>query len=115
MDEKTAESHLLAKRDLQIPADAPRLARIQKVILQVTVDREGTICDVEPASGRQDLRETAVKIVKEHWRYRRFLVDWKPVVAQFPVTVHFLLPRTEPRLVVRRQTPAQARTQGSHA
>jgi len=98
MDERTAESHLLAKKDLVLPADVPELAKVRTVVLLVTVDREGTICEVKPVLGPKELQGAAVKTVKVHWRYRRFLLDWKPVVAQFPVTVKFALPQKEPRL-----------------
>ena len=113
MDEQTAESHLLSKRDLAVPARPPRLARIGKVILTVTVDRAGTICDVKAVTGPEDLRATAMKIVKEHWRFRRFLVDWKPVVAQFPVTVSFVLPGGKPHMVACGKIPSFRTTQGS--
>ncbi len=98
MDERTAESHLLAKKDVVLPARTPRLARLRDVVLLVTVDREGSICDVKPVLGPEELRKTAVETVKKHWRYRPFLVDWKPVVAQFPVTIKFVLPKAEPRV-----------------
>ena len=98
MDERTAESHLLAKKDLVLPADVPELAKLREVVLLVTVDREGTICEVRPVLGPKELQAAAVKTVKQHWRYRRFLLDWKPVVAQFPVTVRFVLPKKQPRL-----------------
>lgn len=93
MDERTAGSHLLAKKDLVLPERIPRRFRIEKVVLLITVDREGAICEVQAKTGPKGLRHSAVQTVKEHWRYRRFLVDWKPVVAQFPVTVKFLLPK----------------------
>lgn len=108
MDERTAESHLLSKKDLVLPPDVPELARVRTVVLLVTVDREGTICEVKPVLGRKELQEVAVKTVKEHWRYRRFLLDWKPVVAQFPVTVRFALPRVEPRLTAWRRVRPSA-------
>ena len=98
MDERTAESHLLSKKDLVLPADVPELAKLRTVVLLVTVDREGAVCEVKPVLGPKELQEAAAKTVKEHWRYRRFLLDWKPVVAQFPVTVRFMLPKNEPRL-----------------
>jgi hypothetical protein len=96
MDERTAASHLLSKRDLEVPAAFP-LARVNEVKLLVTVDRDGAICDVRAMAGPKELRPAAVQIVWNHWRYRRFLVDWKPTVVQFPVTV-----RTAP---VRSGTP----------
>lgn len=101
MDERTAETHLLSKQDLVLPAPVPALARVRKVVLLVTVDRQGAICDVRPVIGPKALRRVAVKTVKKHWRYRPFLVDWKPVVARFPVSVRFILPQVEPRLTAR--------------
>ena len=44
MNEATAESHLLAKRDLEGPAHFPELFLVRRVIVLVTVDREGGIC-----------------------------------------------------------------------
>jgi hypothetical protein len=102
MDERTAETHLLSKRDPVLPAQIPGLARVRKAVLLVTVDRQGVICDVRPVAGPKALRGIAVRTVKKHWRYRPFLVDWKPVVARFPVSVRFVLPREEPRLTARR-------------
>jgi hypothetical protein len=102
MDERTAETHLLSKRDPVLPAQVPGLARVRKVVLLVTVDRQGVICNVRPVAGPKALRRVAVQTVKKHWRYRPFLVDWKPVVARFPVSVRFVLPQEEPRLTARR-------------
>ncbi|MBI1940502.1 MAG: hypothetical protein HYS33_03215 [Acidobacteria bacterium] len=103
MDERTAESHLVSKKDLGLPPELPKQVQVRTVVLLVTVDREGAICEVKPVLGPKELQETAVKTVKQHWRYRRFLLDWKPVVAQFPVTVKFALPRDEPRLTAMRR------------
>lgn len=101
MDERTAETHLLSKQDPVLPAPVPALAHVRKVVLLVTVDRQGIICDVRPVAGPKALRRVAVNTVKKHWRYRPFLVDWKPVVARFPVSVKFVLPKSEPRLTAR--------------
>jgi hypothetical protein len=102
MDERTAETHLLAKKDPGLPAHVPALARVRKVVLLVTVDRQGVICEVRPVAGPRELRRAAVKTVKKHWRYRPFLVDWKPVVTRFPVSVEFVLADPEPRLTAHR-------------
>ena len=85
-----------------LPAPVPALARVRKVVLLVTVDRQGVICEVRPVAGPRGLRRAAVKTVTKHWRYRPFLVDWKPVVARFPVSVEFVLAEPEPRLTARR-------------
>jgi hypothetical protein len=106
MDERTAESHLLAKKDPVLPEGPAPLVRVQKVVLLVTVDREGVICDVRAAAGPKSLRAAAARTVRKHWRYRPFLVDWKPVVARFPVTVTFVVAKAGPRVTARRPEPA---------
>lgn len=106
MDERTAESHLLAKKDPVLPEGPVALVRVQKVVLIVTVDRAGMICDVRAVTRPRSLRAAAARTVRKHWRYRPFLVDWKPVVARFPVTVTFVLAKTGPRVTARRTEPA---------
>lgn len=91
MSERTAASHLLASRKFVFPTEAPVLAQIQDVIVTVTVDRTGTICKAKASAGPVELRQPAERIVKSFWRYRSFLLDRKPVVVQFPVTVNFVL------------------------
>lgn len=100
MDERTAQSHLLAEKDLVLPEPIPKHFRIEKVVVIVTVDRDGGICEVKGRKGPKNLWPSAVQTVKEHWKYRRFLVNWKPVVAQFPATVKFLVPKEQPRQTV---------------
>ena len=106
MDESTAGTHLIASRKFVFTRKITELVQIQQVVLAVTVDRKGTICEAKAIAGPGKLRQAAEKVVKNHWRFRPFLVDWKPVVVQFPVTVNFvlsaggkdamLLARTEP-------------------
>jgi len=104
MDERTAASHLMAKRDVELPEGMAWFTEVQKVVLLVTVDRRGTICDLKPVAGPAELKKVAMEVVKRHWRYRPFLVDGKPVVAQFPVTVRFVPPRQEePRWFIVRE------------
>lgn len=95
MDERSAESHLITKMDPELPESGSRLVRPHRVVVVVTVDRDGTICHTSAVSGPEALRVLAAKAVKKHWKYRPFLVDWEPVVAQFPVSVHFVRSRTE--------------------
>lgn len=92
MNEHTAASHLLASRKFVYPAGVPVLANIRTVVVMATVNRKGNICEATARSGPVELREAAEKIVSSSWRYRPFLLDWKPVVVQLPVTVHFVLP-----------------------
>lgn len=112
LDEKTAETHLLAKKDPVLPAMLPALVRVQKVVVLVTVDRKGVICEVKAIAGPYELQRAAAKTVKEHWRYRPFLVDWKPVVARFPVTVRFVLGNREPQSMAVRRGIGRTMVQG---
>lgn len=98
MDERAGESHLLAKKDPELPAGVDKLLRVREVVVLVTVDREGAICDVRAVEGPPELRRAAVRAVKKHWKYRPFLVNWKPVVARFPVRVRFTRPKSEVQL-----------------
>ena len=98
MDERAAESHLVARKDFKLPSSRSKLLRSDRVVVLVTVDPNGVICDARAVTGPKDLRALAVSAVRKHWRVRPFLVDWKPVVAQFPVSVRFVRPRNEPVL-----------------
>ncbi len=94
LDGPTAALHLLTKHDAELPTGKVRLRGVQRVVLLVTADREGMICQAKAVSGREDLADLAVAHVKKYWRYRPFLLDWKPATTQFPVTLKFL-PRKE--------------------
>lgn len=101
MDESTARSHLTAERDVELPAAMTRFTRPRVVVLLITVDRRGIICDLRPVSGPPELHSEAMKVVKKYWRFRPFRVDWRPVVAQFPVSVRCVpLRRERPRWIV---------------
>jgi len=113
MDERTAESHLLEKKDPELPAAASGLVRLRRIVLLVTVDREGTICDVRPLTGPKELRRAAVTVVKKHWKYRPFLVDWKPVVVRFPVSVTFVVPKSGPEM--KAKAPETSAPEGQQA
>lgn len=98
MDERAAESHVVARRNPQLPPGRSTLIRTDRVVVLVTVDRAGSVCDAKAVRGPSDLRDLAVKAVKEHWKFRPFLIDWKPVVAQFPMTVLFIRVENPPQL-----------------
>lgn len=91
MSEHTAASHLLSSRKIVFPAVMPVLARLRDVVVTVTVNRNGGVCKAKAEAGPVELRAAAEKVVKTSWRYRPFLLDRKPVVVQFPVTVHFVI------------------------
>jgi hypothetical protein len=105
LNERAALSHLVAKRDAVLPERWPRRARLPKVVVRVRVDRQGKICSVRAVAGPPELRPHAVRTVQRHWRFRPFRVDWKPTAAEFSVSVKFVPPRREPRLVARDINP----------
>ena len=91
MNERTAASHLIASRRFVFPAVIPALAQIRTVVVVATVNRKGNVCEAKAKAGPIELRQVAEKIVRSSWRYRPFLLDWKPVTAQFPVRVNFVI------------------------
>ncbi len=115
MDESTAASHLVAKRGPGIPADAPRLFRLERVVLWLTVDRSGRICDLTPALGSPELIREAIQLVRTSWKYRRFLIDWKPATVQFPVTLWLVASKSKTESVATARPFRQERAgQGLH-
>ena len=110
MSERTAASHLLSSRKFVLPADAPMLAHIRSVVVVVTINQEGSVCEARAESGPTELRAAAEKIARTYWRYRPFLLDWKPAVVQIPVAVNFVMSvdrkdRTTPDLATTRVSP----------
>jgi hypothetical protein len=91
MNERTAASHLLSSRKIVFPAVVPVLAHIRSVVVIVTINRTGGVCEARAEAGPTELRAAAEKIARTSWRYRPFLLDWKPVVVQIPVTVNFVI------------------------
>jgi len=89
VDEAAGRSHLVAKLNPNLPADVPWVGAPPEVILRITVDRQGKICEVKPLAGPRKLLPLAVETVTRHWRFRPFLLDWKPVPVQFPLRVVF--------------------------
>ena len=101
LNERAALSHLVAKRDAVLPERWPRRARLPRVVVRVRVDRQGEICSVRAVAGPPELMPHAVRTVRKHWRFRPFRVDWKPTAAEFSVSVKFVPPRRDLRLVAR--------------
>ena len=91
MSEQTSASHLLSSRKFVFPVDVPALAHIRSVVVIVTVDRKGNVCEARAKAGPRELWAAAQRVVRTSWRYRPFLLDWKPVVVQMPVTVNFVI------------------------
>ena len=78
------------KVDPEYP-DAARKARVQgKVILEVTVNKDGSVKNIRLVSGHPLLAPAAIDAVKQ-WEYKPFLLNGKPVEVLTQVQVNFTL------------------------
>jgi TonB family protein len=76
--------------------DEAKAANLQSiVILELTVDPEGTVTEVRPLRGAPLVAEAAVAAARQ-WRYRPTLVEGKPVTIRFSETVFFILRKPAP-------------------
>jgi TonB family protein len=67
-------------------------ARVQgEVTVRAVVDREGNITDARVISGPELLRDAALEAV-QHWRYRPYTQDGKPIEVDTTAIVDFELP-----------------------
>ena len=63
------------------------------VVLECRIDREGRVAEVKVLRPEKlGMTEAAVEAVRQ-WRFEPCMVDDRPVVAQFVLTVRFNLPR----------------------
>jgi TonB family protein len=76
----------------RVDPDYPAAARPQNlqavVVLDVVVNRDGSVADVRPIRGPQILAQAAVDALR-WWRFDPSRVDGKPVVAETTVAVEF--------------------------
>ena len=86
------ESKLIRRIEPAYPEIA-RQARVSgTVILQVTVDEEGSVLEVKVLSGHPLLNDEAVRAVRQ-WKYSPTLLNGEPVPVTASVTVIFKLAR----------------------
>lgn len=70
---------------------AARNARIQgSVALKVLIGPDGSIKHLEPITGPEQLRESAMDTVRQ-WKYRPLILDDKPVEVETVVTINYML------------------------
>jgi protein TonB len=78
----------------QVKPQYPMLAlqaRIQgSVILQATIDKDGTVQDLRVISGHPLLTPAAIEAVKQ-WRYRPYYLNNEPVAVDTQINVNFTL------------------------
>ena len=85
-----AKGLLEKKVDPQYPPDA-KAQHIQGVVLlQVKIDKEGSVYDVQLISGHPQLAPAAIDAVKQ-WKYKPYLLNGYPVDVETQITVNFTL------------------------
>jgi protein TonB len=82
------QGHVIHKIEPIYP-EAARQANIQGVVaLDVVVGPDGTVVDVRPISGPDELTSAAVDAVK-WWRFRPYLLNGQPVRVKTTLAVDF--------------------------
>jgi TonB family protein len=90
LSEHEANARLTHKVEPRYSALA-RMARVQGVVvLRVVIDKYGKIAHAQPISGPPILAPDALDAV-QHWRYRPFLLNGRPVRVETTVSLHFRL------------------------
>jgi protein TonB len=78
----------------QVPPIYPpeaRAARIQGVVLlQATIDKQGTVVGLQVLSGHPLLNQAALDAVQQ-WRYKPVLLNGQPIEVITTVTINFVL------------------------
>jgi TonB family protein len=82
---------LLHRVEPVYPAEALLLRQEGTVVLAVTVMEDGTVSDVKVREGSPILVPSAVDAV-EHWQYKPFERDGKPVKNEIGIKIDFRLP-----------------------
>jgi TonB family protein len=82
---------LLIKRVMpEYPPEAKEQQIQGVVILQVTIDKEGSVADAKLISGHPMLVQAAIDAVKQ-WKYRPYLLNGEPLIVESQVKVNFTL------------------------
>jgi TonB family protein len=74
------------------PADAKRAGIQGVVLLHAVIGRDGTISDLQPISGPEELIPSAMAAVKQ-WRYKPYTLNGIPVEVDTQVQINFTLSR----------------------
>ncbi|HEY8997424.1 MAG TPA: M56 family metallopeptidase, partial [Edaphobacter sp.] len=72
------------------PPDAKEKKISGAVVLKAVISKEGTIQQLEVASGPEELRASALDAVKE-WRYKPYLLNGEPTEVETTITVNYNL------------------------
>ena len=90
---KLSGGQLLRRVEPVYPAQARPLRLEGTVILAAVIMENGTVRDIKVVEGSPVLAQSAAKAV-EHWRYKPYVLDGKPVKNEIRISVNFKLPET---------------------
>src|SRR5678815_4285020 len=72
----------------RLPADAKRLGVNGPVLLEIKIDKTGSVADVRVVQGHPTLNDVAENAVK-HWKYEPPSFEGEPIAVWTTVTVNF--------------------------
>jgi TonB family protein len=85
---RVMDSMLQKRVDPVYPADSTASAAQGTVVLLASIDKTGTVTDVQIVSGPTRFRDAATEAVKQ-WRYSPYAVDGEPADVQTTITLSF--------------------------
>jgi TonB family protein len=86
------EGMLLQKVLPMYPARARKEGLQGQVVLKAVIAKDGTIADLRPLQGPQELSAAAIDAV-QHWRFRPYQMNGKPVEVETDIRLNFQLPK----------------------
>ena len=76
------------------PAQARREGVQGEVVLKAVIAKDGTIASLSPVQGPQQLTAAAMDAV-QHWRFRPYQLNGKPVEVETNIRLNFQLPKNK--------------------
>ncbi|HEV2116843.1 MAG TPA: energy transducer TonB, partial [Terriglobales bacterium] len=73
------------------PEEARRQGVQGQVVLKAVIGKDGTIAELRPLEGPQELTAAAIDAV-QHWRFRPYELKGKPVEVETDIRLNFQLP-----------------------
>ena len=76
------------------PEEARRQGVQGQVVLKAVIGKDGTIAELRPLQGPQELTAAAIDAV-QHWRFRPYELKGKPVEVETDIRLNFQLPNKQ--------------------
>lgn len=83
---------MLLQKVLPVYPDQARRQGVQgQVVLKAVIGKDGTIAELRPLQGPEELTSAAIDAV-QHWRFRPYELQGKPVEVETDIRLNFQLP-----------------------